>query len=60
MQYVIQHNYQYNSPWTGKPMSEAADLHQQVKAHSYPLSCASSNRWVAFSSLAYSAQHDFN
>lgn len=26
----------------------------------YPFSCASSNRWVAFSSLAYGAQHDFN
>lgn len=26
----------------------------------YSFSCASSNRWVAFSSLAYGAQHDFN
>lgn len=27
---------------------------------SYPLPCSSSNRWVAFSSLPYSAQHDLN
>lgn len=27
---------------------------------SYPFACSSSNRWVAFGSLPYSAQHDFN
>lgn len=27
---------------------------------SYPLACSSSNRWVAFGSLPYSAQHDLN
>lgn len=31
-----------------------------IWTHAYSFSGASSNRWVAFSSLAYGAQHDFN
>lgn len=48
-------------PGHGRPMLEK-NLNYQL-SHldtAYPFSCASSNRWVAFSSLAYGAQHDFN